>query len=136
MTETRAQTSRSVSPDPKPVRVVEEDAYTRFHAFNWPCLVCGERPVNAAHIIGKGRGGDTIQAALIPLCGSGSDGCHGAYDNGHAYTRNGERFTQAYVKRCVGFWLLSPAGENARWYLTAKLGIEGSEEFLQGLVNA
>lgn len=121
-------------PDPKPERIHDEYAYREFHALDLTCLVCDQRPVNAAHLIGKGRGGDTVLANLVPLCGSGSGGCHGAYDNGHSYhTGQGEKITPAYVKRCVGFWLLSADGEESRWYVTARLGVEGSQEFLRSL---
>lgn len=56
------------------------------------CRVCGVAGrlapagfLTRAHLVAKGRGGDDIDANLVPLCGSGTTGCHGAFDNAANY---------------------------------------------------
>jgi len=122
--------------DAKPAkRIVNPQAMRDFHKeSHHECVACGNRHVTAAHILGKGRGGDDVRANLVPLCGSGSSGCHGAYDNGHAYRGDfGKRITADYVKFMVARYVLSEGGDDARWYLTGKLGPEGSRAFLESL---
>ncbi len=43
------------------------------------CRVCGtRRGLNRAHLVAKGQRGDDVAANIVPLCGSGTAGCHGA----------------------------------------------------------
>ena len=51
------------------------------------CRVCGVpgrlAPIgilNRAHLVSRSRGGDDLDDNLVPLCGSGNTGCHGAFD--------------------------------------------------------
>ncbi len=41
------------------------------------CRVCGNLPTTLHHLIGKDLGGDDLPANMVPLCGSGTSGCHG-----------------------------------------------------------
>jgi len=45
-----------------------------------PCRACGELEVSFHHIVPRSLGGDDVPANLIPLCGSGTTGCHGEYE--------------------------------------------------------
>jgi hypothetical protein len=117
-----------------PKRIVNPKAMRDFHKVSHECVHCGNPHVSAAHILGKGRRGDDIEANLVPLCGDGSSGCHGAYDNGHSYIGDfGRKVTPDAVRASVGRYILSEAGCDAAWYLTAKLGTGGSVAFLESL---
>lgn len=120
--------------DPKPTRIRDDEVYTLFHKRDHVCVCCGSRDVSAAHIIGRGAGGDDVVANLVPLCGDGSRGCHGAYDNGHAYQgAGGRRITPEIVRWSIARYIRSEAGEDAAVYLIAKLGPFGAEAFVQKL---
>jgi 5-methylcytosine-specific restriction endonuclease McrA len=43
-----------------------------------PCLVCGRRPVDPAHLVPRSLGGCDEADCVVPLCRR----CHGAYDGG------------------------------------------------------
>ena len=38
--------------------------------------------LNRAHLLNRSQGGDDLDACIVPLCGSGSLGCHAAFDSG------------------------------------------------------
>jgi 5-methylcytosine-specific restriction endonuclease McrA len=48
-----------------------------------PCLVCRyleveqERPSTLHHVVAKSLGGSDTEANCVPLCGTGTTGCHG-----------------------------------------------------------
>ncbi len=60
-------------------RIVDPDARVRLLLNERACAACGGPASNAHHVLPKGRGGDDLYANLIPLCGSGTTGCHGAW---------------------------------------------------------
>jgi len=43
-----------------------------------PCLVCGKRPVDPAHLVPRSLGGCDDAQCCVPLCRA----CHGSYDRG------------------------------------------------------
>jgi hypothetical protein len=60
------------------------------------------RATNTHHLLGKGQSGDDDPANLIPLCGSGSTGCHGAL-HGTPYTdASGRRWEARDVRAAIG----------------------------------
>ena len=122
-------------PDPKPPPPVRDLAVLRrFHAFYSNCVHCGNAHITAAHLVGRGRGGDDHMGNLVPLCGSGSSGCHGAFDNGHTFIGDfGRRVTPTAVKASVAYFIRSEAGDDHRKYLVGKLGSFGAESFVQKL---
>lgn len=69
-----------MTPDPKPEpRVVDRRATLRKLLVDRECRACGEPAANGHHLIPKGAGrGDDVDDNVIPLCGSGTTGCHGA----------------------------------------------------------
>lgn len=84
-------TGRDVTPIPKPrkrVRTREGVEQCRQKCKREAvCRRCGRRPsghpldaLNAAHLVG-GSHREWIPAAVIPLDGSGTTGCHHAFDN-------------------------------------------------------
>lgn len=74
-----------MSADPKPSRrIVDDLAGVHKVRFEGRCRACGRVPsghpldaLNRAHLVPRGQGGDDVDANIVPLCGSGSSGCHG-----------------------------------------------------------
>ena len=127
-------------PDPKDEpRVDNPDVYKQFHRYGRECVHCGNRHVTAAHLLG-GKMREDVLEGLIPLCGSGSKGCHGAFDNGHSYIGDfGRKVTPAAVRFSVAFFLQSEAGDDQREYLKRRLGDGGYLNYIDRLeagVNA
>lgn len=71
------------------------------------CFVCGERWQSLHHLYPRSQGGDDVAVNLVPLCGSGTTGCHGRVE-----ARDKE------ARAAVRANLL----EGHKWYLTYKLG--------------
>jgi hypothetical protein len=117
--------------DPKPApRIVDPKASRRKLAVDVFCRAHGRtvrvRATNCHHLIGKGQRGDDVEANLIPLCGSGSHGCHGAL-HGNPYTdTTGKRWTARDVRLAIGLGIRPD--EYA--YLLCELGSETTAEFL------
>ena len=74
---------RAAHPDPKPrKRIVDQAAGRAKVALEGRCRGCGApSPLTRAHLVPRSLGGDDVTANLIPLCGSGTTGCHGATEN-------------------------------------------------------
>jgi HNH endonuclease len=118
---------RSDWKNPAPVR--DKTVFQEFHASGYDCISCGHGIViEAHHILSRAQGGDDMRANLVPLCQE----CHRAY-HGNPYTTFGVRIDAAWVRRAIGHYIGSEPGEDTRWYLTAKLGGEGSQAFLDRL---
>jgi hypothetical protein len=68
----------------KQPRIVDHEAgkakvYQRERA----CRVCGDTRVSRHHLVGRGVGGDDVEANIVPVCGDGVLGCHGGLTDGH-----------------------------------------------------
>lgn len=108
--------------DPKPqkrYRATKEEWESIRYAFRASnCLVCGaywdSKRDSLHHVYPRGQGGDDVIVNLVPLCGSGTTGCHGLIEARDARARATlrENFSDAH-----------------RWYLTYKLGF-GAEAWL------
>jgi hypothetical protein len=95
-----------MTPDPKrPARLVDKTARIRKLLIDPRCRACGVEAVNTHHLIGKGQGGDDVCDNLIPLCGSGSHGCHGALHGNPYVNAAGERVTGQVVRYAIGLTL-------------------------------
>lgn len=89
---------KTVTPDPKPraPRILDRLATTRA-CLRWrECAVCGEPSATGHHVLAKGDGGDDVLENIVPLCGSGTTGCHGLVEN-----RDWEAL------RALGSWILA-----------------------------
>jgi hypothetical protein len=72
--------------DPRPPkRIVDRKAGVEKLRREARCRACGRSPsghlldaLNRAHLVSRGQGGDDVDANIVPLCGSGTSGCHGA----------------------------------------------------------
>ena len=69
------------------------------------CRACGARATNTHHLVGRGQGGDDDVDNLIPLCGSGSDGCHGALHGNPYVDASGRRWDAFSVRQAIGVGL-------------------------------
>lgn len=71
-----------------------------------PCRVCGKRswPLGLHHLVPRSQGGDDVPWNLVPLCGSGTDGCHGKVENRDTVARHELRknLTDSEVGYIVG----------------------------------
>jgi hypothetical protein len=115
--------------DPKPAaRIVNPDAMKRKLASDLVCRGCHvRRAANCHHLIGKAQSGDDVEANLVPLCGSGSHGCHGAL-HGNPYVEvGGLRWTAHDVRQNIGMTL----HPEEILYLVAKLGRVAAVELLR-----
>ena len=65
--------------DPKPARRIVDPAAGRDKVLlEGRCRVCGRTwGLNRAHLVPKGQRGDDVDSNIVPLCGSGTTGCHG-----------------------------------------------------------
>ena len=82
------------------------------------CRSCLERAVNCHHLLGRGQGGDDDVDNLIPLCGSGSEGCHGALHGNPYVTPSGRRWDAFSVRQAIGLGLRP----SEYYYAVQKLG--------------
>lgn len=119
--------------DPKPTpRMIDPDVYRMFHAAEPLCVHCGNRNVEAAHLL-RGNEREDVLAGLIPLC----HGCHEAFDKGMAYTGEfGKKVTPSAVRLSVAWFLRSGFGKDHVAYLVAKRGAFGAEAYVQKLEGA
>lgn len=88
----------TVTPDPKPraPRIVDRLATTRA-CLRWrECAICGEPSATGHHVLAKGDGGDDVLENIVPLCGSGTTGCHGLVEN-----------RDEVALRALGEWILT-----------------------------
>ncbi len=116
-------------PDPKPApRVVDKTASRRKLLVDRTCRACGAHAVNCHHLVGRGQGGDDVFNNLIPLCGNGSMGCHGAL-HGTPYTdsRTGRRWTARDVRQAIGLGLRPSEYRYVLEKLSRSPGIAGGE---------
>lgn len=129
-----------VSPDPKPPRrpkrprgnrVVDKEPGRLLRLSGELCVVCRlERGTNAEHVIAKGAPhfGDDVEENLLPLCGSGTMGCHGA-KHGIPYTdRRGHRWTPEEARARMGDAILDRPGMIL--YVLDKLGYDAGLDHL------
>lgn len=78
-------------PDPKPTpRIRDSRAGIAKLRREGRCRACGQSygfvnpldyPLSRHHLVGRDLRGDDVDANLIPLCGDGTTGCHGIYEN-------------------------------------------------------
>ena len=122
-----------MSADPKPAkRVRDQTVYKQFHAAGHDCWACGNRHVEAAHLL-RGTQREDVLEALIPLC----RGCHKVFDEGGKYRGDfGHVFTQAFIMHAVARQLRHESGDDQRDYLVRKLGMWRAERYVQELEEA
>jgi hypothetical protein len=122
------------TPDLKPgPRVKDPAVYHQFHRLNKTCLHCGRRNITAAHLL-RGPNREDVLEGLVPLCGGGSSGCHGAFDSGHSYIGDYDvKVTPEAVRFSVAYALRSEEWEASAAYLIRVLGPFGAEAYVQKL---
>lgn len=73
----------SMNADPKPLRRHRADRLEWERIVHWklgPCRVCGEGGTTLHHLVPRSLGGDDVADNIVPLCGDGTRGCHGAVE--------------------------------------------------------
>lgn len=103
-------------PDAKPtgkprkeIRTVDRSATTKA-CLEWRECPCGKPSATGHHVLSRGNGGDDVLANIVPMCGSGTTGCHGLVENED----------KAACKR-LGRWIREHRPDTVL-YLTSKLG--------------
>jgi 5-methylcytosine-specific restriction endonuclease McrA len=80
-----------------------------------PCLVCGRRPVDAAHLVPRSLGGCDEPDCVVPLCRR----CHRAYDDGELdllpHLEPGYRVELAHALRHLSLLALLRRVTGVRW---------------------
>jgi len=70
--------------DPKPIRRKKATRVEWRHLRNakcGPCRVCGGNGNSLHHLVPRSLGGDDVADNLVPLCGTGTTGCHGLIEH-------------------------------------------------------
>jgi len=78
-------------PDPKqPRRIVDREAGKEMILAARNCFGCNKTVTELRtsglvltrfHLVGKDLGGDDVEDNIVPVCGSGTTGCHGVWEN-------------------------------------------------------
>lgn len=85
--------------DPKATgRKLAKDGFCRAHRSVGELV----RATNTHHLLGKAQGGDDVEPNLIPLCGHGTAGCHGALHGNPYEDASGRRWEAADVRAGIG----------------------------------
>lgn len=74
----------TVTPDPKPAsrHVASREEWDQIVlAKAGPCRGCGGQGESFHHLVPRSLRGDDVEANLVPVCGHGTAGCHGALEN-------------------------------------------------------
>jgi hypothetical protein len=64
-----------------PGRIVDPAAVRRKLVLDPTCRSCDEPASNGHHLVPRSLRGDDVEANVVPLCGTGTTGCHGEYEN-------------------------------------------------------
>jgi hypothetical protein len=64
----------------KPTRTLDR-SLTAKSCLEWRECPCGKPSATGHHVISRGKGGDDVLPNIVPLCGSGTTGCHGLVEN-------------------------------------------------------
>jgi hypothetical protein len=100
----------------------DEDRWCRSHRA-WGDFVIA---TNCHHVLGKAQGGDDVVDNLIPICGSGSAGCHGAL-HGNPFVSEGMRRNSTDVRFAIGRRIRYPEV----MYLVERMGEDAALEHLR-----
>ena len=119
-------------PHPRPARRVRDrEALARARlALRFTCAACRRRPGSVHHVIPRGEGGDDDPRNLVPLCGDGVTGCHGALHGNSYVDSTGDRWTADIVRAAVGRYLTAGNRDTIR-YVNEKLGPEAGRDYLR-----
>ena len=104
----------------KPSRIVDRSMTTRA-CLEWRECPCGKPSATGHHVIARGSGkaaGDDVLANIVPMCGSGTSGCHGLIEN------NDEK-----ARRRLGRWIGEHRPDTIR-YVRSKLGDGPGDDWL------
>lgn len=86
-------------------RIVDKGASKRKLLTEPTCRACGEPAANGHHLLGRAQRGDDCESNIIPVCGSGSMGCHGSLHGNPYVSRFGRRWEARDVRLAIGLAL-------------------------------
>jgi hypothetical protein len=114
-----------VPSDPKAgARIKDPELMRQAHWAFDECVICGDIQVTIHHVLSKSSTawgiGDDVWENLIPLCGSGTTGCHGAVE--------GELDS---VCRAVGLYIVEHRPDTVDYLIRKLRSREAAEEFLR-----
>lgn len=112
-------------------RIVDKTAWKGVLLADRACVACGRPATNTDHVVRRGSPhfGDDVPENLLPLCGSGSSGCHGARHGSPYVDGSGRRWTPEDVRRAEGR-VLARRPPMIR-YVLDKLGDEAGRDYLR-----
>jgi hypothetical protein len=113
-----ADSSAAVADPRSRRRIRKPEAVLRKLLSERECRACGKPASNGHHLVPKGSPhfGDDVEDNVIPLCGSGTTGCHGRV---HAWDME--------ARRAIGARL----SESEVGYVRHRLGREAGDEWLR-----
>jgi hypothetical protein len=77
-----------LTPDPKPRPRIRDRGASQRKLLRDPwCRVCGQRATSGHHLLYASGGGDDLEDMIVPVCGSGTTGCHGKLHAGDRQAR-------------------------------------------------
>ena len=97
-------------------RIVDPDLMRQAHWAFDECIICGGIDITIHHILPRSQLGDDVWENLVPLCGSGTHGCHGAVEAG-----------LDSACRALGLYVMRERPDTLA-YLERKLGSEGARD--------
>ena len=92
---------------------------TKTSCLEWRECPCGKPSATGHHVVARGRGGDDVLANILPLCGSGTTGCHGLIENEDVKTR-----------KMIGKWIKLHRPDTIA-YVQGKMGREAGDDWLR-----
>lgn len=104
--------------DPKPrPRIIDPDAGWEKVLAEGHCRLCWRTAsLTRHHLVPRGQSGDDVDDNIVPLCGDGTRGCHGAV----------EHYTEARRR-------LRPLLSDAEWaYVVGRVGVGRAEQRYPG----
>lgn len=134
-----------MAPDPKQgKRIVDRDAMRRILLADRACAACGHQAANAHHVVQKGSPhfGDDVESNLLPICGSATVRCHGAFHGTPYVAQVGRKTVTAetpgpWFERRDAEWVARRLGRAIAArpamirYVLEKLGDSAGREYLR-----
>lgn len=96
-----------------------DSSVTRRACLEWRECPCGKPSATGHHVLARGQGGDDVAANIVPLCGSGTTGCHGLIEN-----------EDVKARRMLGRWIKKHRPDTIA-YVREKLGKQAGDDWLR-----
>lgn len=110
--------------DPRPaLRIADPQAGIAKLKAEGRCRACGHHSfmLSRHHLVPKGQGGDDLDENIIPLCGNGTQGCHGAMTD-HTNSVGWPSKLEGYEWQVVASAIRSSLWSTERMYIVRTKG--------------